>query len=70
MIKLNVLNTLALVLVLVGAINWGLVGLLDYDLVASLLGDMSMISRVVYSAVGVSGLYLAVVALMGSSSSQ
>ena len=50
---------LAYVLVIVGALNWGLVGLFEFDLVAALLGDMSGLSRVVYSLVGVSGLYAA-----------
>lgn len=56
--KMNWLDWLTAVLVVVGAVNWGLVGLLDFDLVAAILGDMSTISRVVYSLVGVSGLYM------------
>lgn len=53
------LEMLAMVLVIVGALNWGLVGLLGFDLVASIFGDMSMLSRVVYTLVGVSGLLVA-----------
>ena len=49
----------ALVLLVVGGLNWGLVGLFDYDLVASIFGDMSTISRVVYSLVGLSAIYIA-----------
>jgi len=50
----------AFVLVVVGAVNWGLVGLAGFDLVAALFGgSTSAISRVVYSLVGVSGLLLA-----------
>ena len=48
----------ALTLAIVGALNWGLIGLLEFDLVAWLFGDMSLFSRIVYGLVGVSGLYL------------
>lgn len=48
---------LTFILVIVGAINWGLVGLLGFDLVASLFGEMSMITRIVYDLVGISGIY-------------
>lgn len=43
------------ILVIVGALNWGLVGVLDFDLVAKLFGDMTFLSRLVYSLVGVGG---------------
>jgi uncharacterized membrane protein YuzA (DUF378 family) len=50
----------AFVLVIVGALNWGLVGLAQFDLVATLFGgSASVISRVVYSLVGIAGLLLA-----------
>lgn len=42
-------------LVTIGALNWGLVGIFQFDLVAQLLGEMSTASRVVYSLVGVAG---------------
>ena len=45
-------------LVIIGALNWGLVGLLDYDLVAALFGAASTISRIVYSLVGLSALWM------------
>lgn len=51
------LNYLALTLVIVGAVNWGLIGFFRFDLVAALFGDMSAMSRVVYALVGLSGLY-------------
>ena len=55
------LNLLALVLVVVGALNWGLVGLAQFDLVAALSGGQSAVmSRIVYVLVGVAGLVLAV----------
>ena len=54
---MNILNKLTLVLLIVGGLNWGLVGLFDFDLVAALFGDMSPLSRVVYSLVGLSALF-------------
>lgn len=51
------LDTTALLLVIIGAINWGLIGFFQFDLVATLFGDMSTVSRVVYSLVGIAGLY-------------
>ncbi len=50
--------TVAYVLVIIGALNWGLVGLFGIDLVARLLGPMTMAARIVYVLIGVSGLYL------------
>jgi uncharacterized membrane protein YuzA (DUF378 family) len=43
------------ILVIIGAINWGLVGLVNMDLVAMIFGPMSIISRIIYVLVGVSG---------------
>ncbi len=59
--KLNVLDWVALILVIVGGLNWGLVGIFNFDLVATLFGDMSVISRIVYILVGLSALYLAII---------
>jgi uncharacterized membrane protein YuzA (DUF378 family) len=54
------LHWIALVLVIVGAVNWGLVGLFQFDLVASLFGGQdSAASRVIYSLVGLSGVIVA-----------
>ena len=50
------LNLITLVLLIVGGLNWGLVGLLGFDLVAALFGEMSLLSRIVYALVGVSAL--------------
>ena len=47
-----------LTLVIIGAVNWGLIGFFRFDLVAFLFGDMSWLSRIVYALVGISGLYL------------
>lgn len=51
------LNLITLILVIVGGLNWGLVGLLNFDLVAALFGAESMLSRVVYVLVGLSALW-------------
>ncbi len=47
------LNTIILILIIVGGLNWGLVGIFDFDLVATIFGDMSPVSRIVYSLVGI-----------------
>lgn len=54
----SALDWVALVLVVVGGLNWGLVGALQYNLVASLLGAGSWPARVVYLAVGLASLYV------------
>lgn len=54
---------LALVLVLVGALNWGLVGILEFDLVATLFGEMSYLTRIIYSLVGLAALYVTVISM-------
>jgi len=54
---MKVLNTLVLILVIVGALNWGLIALFDFNLVAWLFGEMTMLSRIVYGLVGLAGLW-------------
>jgi uncharacterized protein len=49
---------LAFILVIVGGLNWGLVGLLDFDLVAAIFGEMSALSRIVYILVGLAAVYM------------
>lgn len=61
--KLNTFDWLAVVLVIVGGLNWGLVGILNFDLVATIFGDMSGLSRVVYVLVGLSAVYLATISM-------
>ncbi len=52
------LDRLALILIIVGALNWLLVGLFEYDLVAAIFGgETAFISKVVYTLVGIAGLY-------------
>ena len=54
---MKVIDKIALVLIIIGAINWGLIGIFEFDLVAAIFGQMSMVSRVIYSLVGISGLW-------------
>ena len=54
---MRLVNTITLVLLIVGGLNWGLVGLLNFDLVAAIFGEMSPLSRIVYSLVGLSALW-------------
>ena len=58
--KLTTWDWVALILVIVGGLNWALVGLLNVDLVAYIFGSMSMLSRIVYVIVGLAAIYLAV----------
>lgn len=52
------LDYTSLALVIIGAVNWGLIGIFKFDLVAFLFGSMSWLSRIIYSLVGLSGLYV------------
>ena len=52
------LDYAALAIVIIGAVNWGLIGFFRFDPVAFLFGNMSWISRIVYALVGLCGLYL------------
>ncbi|PIT94371.1 DUF378 domain-containing protein [Candidatus Falkowbacteria bacterium CG10_big_fil_rev_8_21_14_0_10_39_9] len=58
--KLNTFDWIALILVIVGGLNWALVGLLNFDLVATIFGAMSMLARIVYTLVGLAAIYLLV----------
>jgi len=51
------IDLLAAILLVVGGLNWGLVGLLHFDLVASVLGDSTILSRIVYLVVGLCAVY-------------
>lgn len=52
------LDITALIITIIGALNWGLIGLFKFDLVAFIFGDMSLLSRIVYVLVGLCGLYM------------
>ena len=55
--KMKTLDVIALILVVIGSINWGLIGFFRFDLVAMIFGTMSGFSRVIYALVGLAGLY-------------
>ena len=55
--RLNALDWVAMLLLMIGGLNWGLVGLFNVDIVAALFGTQSSLSRIVYVVVGLSALY-------------
>jgi len=63
--KMGVLGWIAFVLVIIGALNWGLVGFFSYDLVKAIFGDMSTVSRIVYALVGLAAVYMLIAAAAG-----
>ena len=54
---MKIIDKIALVLIIIGAINWGLIGFFKFDLVATIFGEMSVLSRIIYALVGISGLW-------------
>ena len=54
---MKAIDYIVLVLVIIGAINWGLFGFFGLDLVAFLFGSMSVLSRIIYAVIGICGLY-------------
>ena len=54
---MKVIDTIALVLIIIGAINWGLVGIFNFNLVDAIFCSISIISRIIYILVGISGLW-------------
>ena len=57
---MKVMGILTAVLIVIGGLNWGLVGFLNFDLVATIFGDMSALARLVYVLVGLSAIYQAI----------
>ena len=55
---MKITSIISFVLVIIGAIVWFMVGLFSFDLVAFLFGSMSLISRIIYCAVGLAGLFM------------
>lgn len=55
---MKTISYIALTIAIIGAVNWGLIGLFNFNLVAFLFGDMTLLARIIYSLVGLSGLYL------------
>jgi uncharacterized membrane protein YuzA (DUF378 family) len=60
--RITPLDWAAITLVVIGALNWGLVGLFEFDLVAAVFGRLSAISRIVYVLVALAGVYLLITA--------
>ena len=58
---LNGLDWTALVLLIIGGINWGLVGFFGFNLVSAIFGEMTLLSRIIYALVGISAVYVAVI---------
>ncbi len=54
---MKVIDKIALVLIIIGAINWGLIGIFNFNLVATIFGDMTILSRIIYGLVGISGIW-------------
>ena len=54
---MKVIDKIALVLIIIGAINWGLIGFFNFNLVGMIFGDMTVISRIIYALVWISGLW-------------
>lgn len=54
---MKIIDTIALILIIIGAINWGLIGIFNFNLVDAIFGTMSALSRIIYTLVGISGLW-------------
>lgn len=54
---MKIIDTIALILIIIGAINWGLIGIFNFNLVEVIFGGLSIISRIIYILVGISGLW-------------
>ena len=53
----NWLAVVCLILIIIGAVNWGLIGFFSLDIISVIFGNMSMISRIIYAVVGIAGIY-------------
>ena len=54
---MKVIDKIALVLIIIGAINWGLIGFFKFNLVDNIFGSMTVLTRIIYALVGISGLW-------------
>lgn len=53
----NWLDVVCLILIIIGAVNWGLIGFFSLDIISVIFGNMSKISRIIYAVVGIAGIY-------------
>lgn len=60
---MSILIKILAVICLIGALNWGLIGIFGFDLVAAIFGPMSLLSRLIYSLVGISAIALVVLSM-------
>ncbi len=60
MAKLNIVDWVCMILIVIGGLNWLLVGIFSFDLVAAIFGAMSILSRIIYVLVGVAALYVVI----------
>ncbi len=54
---MKIVQKIALVLIIIGAINWALVGLFDFNLVTSIFGEKTLLTKVIYLVIGISGIF-------------
>lgn len=54
---MKTINVITQILLIVGGLNWGLVGIFNFDLVAAIFGEMSVLSKIIYALVGLSAIY-------------
>jgi uncharacterized protein len=70
MVVKDPIDLIALILVVIGGLNWGLVGLMNYDLIASVFGAGSGIGRLIYLLIGLAALYMIYFAMKNPQPSQ
>lgn len=54
---MKIIDKIVLLLVIIGAVNWGLIGFFEFNLVDTIFGELSVLSRIIYALVGISGLW-------------
>lgn len=55
--KMSVLDWICAILIIIGGLNWGLIGFFNFNLISLIFGDMSIITRIIYALVGLAALY-------------
>ncbi len=60
---MNILIKILAIICLIGALNWGLIGIFGFDLVAAIFGPMTLLSRLIYSLVGLSAILLVILSV-------